>query len=130
MVIHIARSGSDDLVLKQVREQLNVAEPWYCSVNRIWREVEVLYHCATLLRDITTDVAFKIEVPRLAFEDRENYLYAMSAAPADHVVWKHELLSGKARQHVDVGRIGADHERGGRERGCASQTCGRERGAS
>ena len=56
--------------------------------------------CATLLRDITTDVPFKVEVPRLLFEDRENYLYAMSAAPADHVVWKHELLSGKARQHV------------------------------
>ena len=58
----------------------------------------MLRHCATLLRDITTDVAFKVEVPRLLFEDRENYLYAMSAAPADHVVWKHELLSGVARQ--------------------------------
>src|SRR5688572_30860627 len=100
MVIHIARSGGDDLVLKQVREQLKVAEPWYCSVDRIWREVEVLRHCATLLRGITAEVAFKVEVPQLVFEDRENYLYAMSAAPADHVVWKHELLSGKARQHV------------------------------
>ena len=39
------------------------------------------------------------------------------------------VAAGKARQHVDVGSVGADHERGGRERRCASQTRGRERGA-
>jgi 5-methylthioribose kinase len=99
-VIHIARSAGDDLVLKQVRRQLKVAEPWYCSVERIWREVDVLRQCATLLRDSRTDVPFKVEVPRLLFEDRENYLYAMTAAPTDHVVWKHELLSGMARSDV------------------------------
>ena len=53
--------------------------------------------CSTTVR---TDVAFKVEVPRLLFEDRENYLYAMSAAPTEHVVWKHELLSGMARSDV------------------------------
>ena len=99
-VIHVARPDGEDLVLKQVRPQLNVAEPWYCSVERIWREVDVLRLCATLLHDARTDVAFKVDVPRLLFEDRENYLYAMSAAPAEHVVWKHELLSGVARTDV------------------------------
>jgi 5-methylthioribose kinase len=99
-VIHVSRSDGDDLVIKQVRPQLNVAEPWYCSVERIWREVEVLRICATLLRDNRTDVAFAVEVPQLFFEDRENYLYAMSAAPPDHVVWKHELLSGIARNDI------------------------------
>jgi 5-methylthioribose kinase len=100
MVIHIARSDGDDLVLKQVRGQLNVAEPWYCSVDRIWREVDVLCHCASLVHSSRTDAPFKAEVPRLLFEDRENFLYAMSAAPTEHVVWKHELLSGMARRDV------------------------------
>jgi aminoglycoside phosphotransferase (APT) family kinase protein len=124
MVVHIARSGGDDLVLKQVREQLNVAEPWYCSVDRIWREVEVLRHCASLLCDIRTDVAFHVKVPRLVFEDRENYLYAMTAAPADHVVWKHELLSGKARQHVASAcgtLLGTLHARSWHDRSLAKQ---------
>jgi 5-methylthioribose kinase len=36
----------------------------------------------------------------MLFTDPENYLYAMSAAPAEHVVWKHELLAGTARSDV------------------------------
>ena len=39
------------------------------------------------------------------------------------------VAAGKARQHVDVGRVGAEHERGRRERRRAAQTRGRERGA-
>jgi 5-methylthioribose kinase len=100
MVIYVARSGGDDLVLKQAREQLNVAEPWYCSVERIWREVDVLRICARLIESRTAKSPLKLETPRLLFTDRENLLYAMSAAPVDHVVWKHELLSGVARQDV------------------------------
>jgi 5-methylthioribose kinase len=100
VVIHITRSGGEDLVLKQVREQLNVAEPWFCSVDRIWREVDVLQHCASLIQGSATDAPLKVEVPRLLFKDQENYLYAMSAAPSEHVVWKHELLSGIARSDV------------------------------
>jgi 5-methylthioribose kinase len=100
MVIHVARSGGEDLVLKQARPQLNVAQPWYCSIERIWREVDVLGICSTLLQRRTTDAPLKTDVPRLLFRDRENYLYAMSAAPAEHVVWKHELLSGVARDDV------------------------------
>jgi 5-methylthioribose kinase len=100
MVIHVARAGGDDLVLKQARPQLNVAEPWYCSVERIWREVEVLRICTTLLQERTTDAPLQVDVPQLLFTDRENYLYAMSAAHGEHVVWKHELLAGVARGDV------------------------------
>jgi 5-methylthioribose kinase len=99
-VVHIARSGGNDLVLKQGRPQLNVAEPWYCSVERIWREVDVLRLCSTLIRGSGGNAPFKVDVPRLLFEDRENYLYAMTAAPAEHVVWKNDLLSGLARGDV------------------------------
>src|SRR5262249_55535814 len=34
-------------------------------------------------------------IPRILFEDRENYLFAMEAAPADHSVWKQLLLEGE-----------------------------------
>ena len=99
-VIRVSRSGGDDLVLKQARGRLHVSETWYCSIERIWREVEVLRICSDLICDRTADVPFRIEVPRLLFEDRENYLYAMSAAPTGHIVWKHELLSGMARRDI------------------------------
>jgi 5-methylthioribose kinase len=100
MVIRVERSAGDDLVLKQARGQLNVAEPWYCSVDRIWREVDVLGICSKLIHDSRMDAPLKVDVPRLLFADCENFLYAMSAAPKDHVVWKNELLSGMARQDV------------------------------
>jgi 5-methylthioribose kinase len=100
MVVHVARPSGDDLVLKQARPQLNVMAPWYCSVERIWREVDVLSICSTLLHAGMIAAPLKAAVPRLLFTDRENYLYAMSAAPAEHVVWKHELLSGVARGDV------------------------------
>src|SRR5262249_45961251 len=32
-------------------------------------------------------------VPRVLFEDRENYCFAMSAVRPDHEVWKRQLLS-------------------------------------
>ncbi|MCI0335137.1 MAG: phosphotransferase [Planctomycetes bacterium] len=100
MVVRVSRSHGEDLVLKQVREQLNVAEPWFCSVERIWREVDVLRQCERLVRCGRTNAPFGVEVPRLLFEDRESYLYAMSAAPADHAVWKNELLTGVARRDI------------------------------
>jgi aminoglycoside phosphotransferase (APT) family kinase protein len=123
-VIHIARSEGNDLVLKQAREQLNVTEPWYCSVDRIWREVDVLRHCETLIHGSTTDAPFNVEVPQLLFEDRENYLYAMSAAPTGHVVWKHELLSGTARTDVALScgtLLGTLHARSWHDASLASQ---------
>jgi hypothetical protein len=43
---------------------------------------------------------FAFETPRFLFDDRENYLYAMSAAPIDHAVWKTELLGGHANPEI------------------------------
>jgi aminoglycoside phosphotransferase (APT) family kinase protein len=99
-VILVSRPQGDDVVLKQVREQLNVAEPWYCSVERVWREIAVLRQCERLLTGQTSDATLTVEVPYFLFEDRGNYLYAMSAAPTNHVAWKNELLSGIARTDV------------------------------
>ncbi len=100
VVIHVSRTLGDDFVLKQGRERLQVAEPWFCSVERIWREVEVLRICERLTTSHPFNSPLRVETPRLLFEDRENHLYAMTAAPQDHVVWKSELLSGRARTSV------------------------------
>src|SRR5688572_29491724 len=62
-VIHVAPCGGEELVLKQVRGQLDVAEPWFCSVERVWREVEVLRLCSRLIDTIGTSGPFKVAVP-------------------------------------------------------------------
>lgn len=100
-----------DFVVKQAREQLRVAQPWFCSVERIWREVQVLRICERVLRgdgphaeaaDAATDadagqnvVTIRATTPHLLFTDDRNYLFAMSAAPP-HQVWKQHLLAGHA----------------------------------
>ncbi|HMT22045.1 MAG TPA: phosphotransferase, partial [Promineifilum sp.] len=64
------------------------------------REVEVLRICEQLTISNQVQSPLRAETPRLLFEDRENHLYAMTAAPDGHLVWKNELLSGRAR--IDV----------------------------
>jgi len=101
VVLYVDRSDGNPFVLKQVREQLRVADSWTCGIERIWREVEVLGECTRLTKADTGEASsLRAETPRLLFEDRENYLYAMTAAPAKHVVWKDELLSGRTRTEV------------------------------
>jgi 5-methylthioribose kinase len=91
-------NGEPRFVIKQVREQLRVPDPWFCSIERIWREVEVLEICHKALTasdngsQPSDDPA--VSVPTVLFCDRDNYLYAMTAAPR-HEVWKSQLLRGK-----------------------------------
>jgi aminoglycoside phosphotransferase (APT) family kinase protein len=73
-------------VLKQSRPQLRTRDPWFSSLDRIYREADALRALRPLLGAV---------VPELLFEDRENYLLAMSAAPAGAVSWKSELLAGQ-----------------------------------
>lgn len=82
--------GNDqpDFIVKQVREQLRTPDPWFSRPARIFNEIEVLKILADLLEPGT--------VPAILFEDRENFLFAMEAAPADHHVWKARLLHGEA----------------------------------
>jgi 5-methylthioribose kinase len=99
-------TGRPDLVLKQARAQLRTADPWHSTVERIWREVDVLRTCERLLARLAdgaqdpspegaTTMRCAIQTPRVLFEDRENYLFGMTAAPEGHTVWKAELLAGK-----------------------------------
>lgn len=97
IVLLVESDSREPFVLKQARGQLRVAQPWFCSVERIWREVDTLRLCGEVLarrKPATEDDELSASVPQVLFEDRANYLYAMSAAPP-HTVWKAALLSGQ-----------------------------------
>lgn len=79
-------------VVKQSRKQLRTEIDWFSQLERVWREVAAMRALELILPPAA--------VPRVLFEDRENYLFAMEAVEADHLVWKGELLEG--RLDVDV----------------------------
>lgn len=92
-------------VLKQARGRLRVAADWRCPVERIWREIDTLRLCRQLVaNESCPSGSWQPVVPDLLWEDRENYCYAMTAAPADHRTWKECLLGGDL---ADSGRIAA-----------------------
>jgi tRNA A-37 threonylcarbamoyl transferase component Bud32 len=93
-VLYIARpeQPGGDFVVKQVREQLRVPDPWFSQIERIWREVDVMHVCAELLA-ANTDPSLRVQTPRILHEDRAQYVFAMTAAPRDHRVWKRDLLA-------------------------------------
>ena len=88
-------------VLKQAREQLRVKDDWRCPVERIWREVETLRVCGRLL-EMRNDESIEAIVPKVLWEDRENYVYAMTAAPQEHRTWKEMLLAGDVESSRDI----------------------------
>lgn len=103
-VLYVARPDrvDRDFVLKQARPQLRTSQPWFASIERIWREVEVLHVCERLLLDeaqpeSTEPGVLVAGTPRVLHEDRDNYAFAMSAAPPDHRVWKADLLGGRVQ---------------------------------
>jgi 5-methylthioribose kinase len=99
-VLRVSGCRSGDLVVKQALGRLAVNQPWYCSVERIWQEVKVLSVCQRLLSSEPACDQIRFEIPETLFEDRELHLYAMTAAPVDHVVWKRELMEGRARLQI------------------------------
>lgn len=106
IVIRIDRESAADYVIKQSRKQLRTQAEWFSQLERIWRELEVMQELQQLLPPGV--------VPRVLFEDRENYLFAMEAIAADHKVWKAELLDGRFDLEVarELGRfLSAIHRR-------------------
>jgi 5-methylthioribose kinase len=97
IVLRVDVADRPPLVLKQCRERLRVALEWCARLDRIWME----YATLELLRAILPEDS----IPHIMFEDRPNYLFAMTCAPDDAVTWKAQLMSG----HVDpeiAGRLG------------------------
>ena len=98
-VLLVQPAGRSPWVIKQARERLRVPQPWFCSVERIRREIDVLRRCQQLLGRQpvapTTHPAPAIQTPELIFEDRDNYLFGMTAAPMPHSTWKERLMCGE-----------------------------------
>ncbi len=89
IVLRINVAPGDDIVVKQSREKLRTKIDWFSRLDRVWREADVL-RLLSKFEDELPNIA-----PRLLFEDRENYVFAMSAIDPNHTVWKADLLDGK-----------------------------------
>ena len=112
LLVHRPDSPNGDFVLKQALPRLKVQQEWLCSIERIWREVEVLEICGSLLAsggrshletqppDTSLSSNWTTTVPQILFSDRANFCYAMSAAPAAHKTWKEQLLAGEANPQI------------------------------
>lgn len=88
VVLLVEEPGKPAWVLKQSRERLRVALEWLSPLERIWTEVATL----RLLRGLVPQGT----VPEVLFEDRERFLFGMTAAPPGAEVWKIRLLAGQA----------------------------------
>ena len=73
IVLRVDTSGRPPIVIKQCRERLRVAMEWHARLERIWTEQAALELLGAVLPEGT--------VPRIEFEDRPNYLFAMTCAP-------------------------------------------------
>ncbi len=104
LVEPLERPGGE-FVLKQSREQLRTRQPWFSSLERIWREADVLAICTILLESTQRASGERGGIPlactpRICFEDRDNYLFAMTAAPRPNTVWKSQLLAGQVDPRI------------------------------
>jgi 5-methylthioribose kinase len=86
IVLRADISGRLPIVIKQCRERLRVAMEWHARLERIWTEQAALLLLGAILPEGT--------VPLIEFEDRPNYLFAMTCAPDDAVTWKSQLMAG------------------------------------
>lgn len=76
------------VVVKQSRPKLRVAMEWLSKIDRIFAEIAALEALGEVLNEGS--------VPKVLFVDRDNYLFVMSCAPDESVVWKPQLLEGKS----------------------------------
>jgi 5-methylthioribose kinase len=85
-------------IVKQSLEKLRVKEDWFSRRDRIWRESEAMQFLAGVLPEGS--------VPRVLYEDRENFLFAMTAARGERT-WKEVLMAGEAteEQAEFIGRM-------------------------
>ena len=72
IVLRVDVRGEPPFVIKQCRERLRVAMDWRAPLDRIWTERAAL----ELLRSILAVGT----VPTVLFEDRPEYLFAMTCA--------------------------------------------------
>jgi 5-methylthioribose kinase len=83
----LVEAGTRRLVVKQALGKLRVEQEWLADQSRIFRESAALRKLAPHLP--------KGSLPAVLFEDRDNFIFAMSAAPSASVCWKELLLNGE-----------------------------------
>jgi len=96
-IVLLVESETIRLVVKQAMAKLRVEQEWLADRERIFRE-------AAALRQLTPHLP-EGALPAVMFEDRENFTFAMSAAPARSVCWKELLLAGEIQART-AERIG------------------------
>jgi 5-methylthioribose kinase len=86
-------------VLKQALPQLRVQQEWFSDLRRIFTESAGLRTVSALLPPNS--------VPEVLFEDRANFLFAMTAADPAATTWKSQLLKNEANPSIaaQVARI-------------------------
>src|SRR5574341_1473993 len=84
--------GGSRFVLKQALGKLRVEQDWFSDRRRVFRESAAIQALAPHLPPRS--------VPAVLFEDRDNCLFAMTAAPAGAETWKALLLAGKVEPEI------------------------------
>jgi 5-methylthioribose kinase len=97
VVLRIDVAGRPPIVIKQCRERLRVAMDWRAGLDRIWAERATL--------DVLGAILPRGAVPEVLFEDRPEYLFAMSCAPDDSATWKTHLMNGRVDPEIAL-RLG------------------------
>ncbi len=92
VVVRVEVEGEPAFVVKQSRERLRTKAYWASRLDRIWIERDSLELLGTVLAEGA--------VPRVLFSVPEDFLFAMTAAPDDAVVWKEQLLHGVVEPDV------------------------------
>ena len=88
IVLRVDVRGEPPFVIKQCRERLRVAMDWRAPLDRIWTERAALdCFCSRFCP--------QARFPTVLFEDRPEYLFAMTCAPDDAVTWKTHLMAGQ-----------------------------------
>jgi aminoglycoside phosphotransferase (APT) family kinase protein len=78
-------------VAKQSLGKLRVKDNWTSQRERIFREAAAIKSLGSILNGA---------VPQVVHVDYTNFLYVMTAAPEDSVVWKRSLLGGEVSGSV------------------------------
>jgi len=97
IVLRVEAAGGPPFVIKQCRERLRVPMEWRARLERIWTEYATIELLQAILPEGT--------VPRILFDDRANYLFAMTCAPDDSVTWKSQLMAGRVDPEI-AARLG------------------------
>lgn len=85
--VMVQRASGETWVVKQALAKLRVNVDWFSSPERIHREALGLQWLARLVPDGS--------IPALLFQDHEQHLLAMEAAPQPNENWKSLLLKGE-----------------------------------